>query len=78
MFNSRLGSKCVRSWAVPAATAGREVRGLGGKGEGIGKCRLAVIKQSQGCEGQHKEYTQSQCNNLTWSWEGAGNIGGTL
>ena len=35
-----------------------EVVGLGGKGEGIKKYKMSVIKQSQGYNVQHKQYSQ--------------------
>ena len=39
------------------------VWGTGWKGEGTEKYKLAVTKQLQGCEVQHREYSQQYCGN---------------
>lgn len=43
---------------------------LGGNGEGVKKCSFVVKEQSQGCEGQHREYSQ-QCCARGWCQVGA-------
>lgn len=40
------------------------------------KPRLAVMKQSRGCEAQHREYSQQRCGNYVRSQAGTGNAKG--